>query len=141
MNAIVKREELLIKNGKKIVEGNESLKDLSNIMENEEFKTFYKKHMTNWMDIKCTSIYMRLYSEFKTKYNEISNMELDKNIIVFLLRKIMIDQDLRPFSIKTIDKMQETKWNTKEFWSEFETFMLINQKQLLLTDNNDSLCE
>jgi len=141
MNAIVKREELLIKNGKKIVEGNEFLKDLSNIMENEEFKTFYKKHMTNWMDIKCTSIYMRLYSEFKTKYNEISNMELDKNIIVFLLRKIMIDQDLRPFSIKTIDKMQETKWNTKEFWSEFETFMLINQKQLLLTDNNDSLCE
>ncbi len=129
-----KQETILIKNGKEITENNEFLKDLSNLMENEEFKTFYNKHMTNWMDIKCTAIYMRLYTEFKTKYKQIADMELDKHIIVFLLRKIMIDKELRPFSIKTIEKMQNKKWNSKKFWREFEKYMLVNQKQLLITD-------
>ena len=137
MNSIVehnKDEHILIKNGKNITETNEFLRDLSNLMENEEFKNFYNKHMTNWLDIKCTTIYMRLYSEFKTKYKEIANTELDKHIVVFLLRKIMTDRELRPFSIKTIDKMQEKKWNTKSFWREFEKYMLTNQKQLLIAD-------
>lgn len=137
MNSIVehnKDDHILIKNGKEITENNEFLKDLSNLMENEEFKIFYNKHMTNWLDIKCTTIYMRLYSEFKTKYKEIANTELDKHIVVFLLRKIMTDRELRPFSIKTIDKMQEKKWNTKNFWREFEKYMLTNQKQLLIAD-------
>lgn len=137
MNSIVehnKDEHILIKNGKNITETNEFLRDLSNLMENEEFKIFYNKHMTNWLDIKCTTIYMRLYSEFKTKYKEIANTELDKHIVVFLLRKIMTDRELRPFSIKTIDKMQEKKWNTKTFWREFEKYMLTNQKQLLIAD-------
>ena len=137
MNSIVehnKDEHILIKNGKNITETNEFLRDLSNLMENEEFKNFYNKHMTNWLDIKCTTIYMRLYSEFKTKYKEIANTELDKHIVVFLLRKIMTDRELRPFSIKTIDKMQEKKWNTKTFWREFEKYMLTNQKQLLIAD-------
>ena len=129
-----KHENILIKNGKEITENNEFLKDLSNLMENEEFKTFYNKHMTNWIDIKCTAIYMRLYTEFKTKYKQIADMELDKHIIVFLLRKIMIDKELRPFSIKTIEKMQNKKWNSKKFWREFEKYMLVNQKQLLITD-------
>ncbi len=129
-----KQENILIKNGKEITENNEFLKDLSNLMENEEFKTFYNKHMTNWIDIKCTAIYMRLYTEFKIKYKQIADMELDKHIIVFLLRKIMIDKELRPFSIKTIEKMQNKKWNSKKFWREFEKYMLVNQKQLLITD-------
>ena len=44
-----KQENILIKNGKEITKNNEFLKDLSNLMENEEFKTFYNKHMTNWI--------------------------------------------------------------------------------------------
>jgi len=139
MNTLVKcenskQEDILINNGKKIVENNEFLKDLSNLMENEEFKTFYNKHMSTWIDIKCTAIYMRLYSEFKTKYKQIAEMELDKHITVFLLRKIMTDKELRPFSIQTIEKMQEKKWRSKEFWREFEKYMLINQKQLVIVD-------
>ena len=90
--------------------------------------------MTTWIDIKCTSIYMRLYSEFKIKYKKISNVELDKHVVVFLLRKIMTDKKLRPFSIQTIDKMQEEKWESNEFWREFETYMLINHKQLGIVD-------
>ena len=31
-------------------------------------------------------------------------------------------------------KMQNKKWNSKKFWREFEKYMLVNQKQLLITD-------
>jgi len=137
MNSIVEHNNqaaVLINEGKNIVESNDFLKDLSNLMENEEFINFYNKHMTNWMDIKCTSIYMRLYSEFKNKYKILADTDLDRHIIVFLLRKIMTDKELRPFSIKTIEKMQEKKWDTKNFWREFEKYMLVNKKQLLITD-------
>lgn len=137
MNSLVKhndKDKRLINDGKKIIENNDFLKDLSNLMECDEFQIFYSKHMTNWIDIKCSTIYMRLYSEFKSKYQKISNVELDKHVVVFLLRKIMTDKELRPFSIKMIDKMQDKKWNTQLFWSEFENYMLENQKQLVITD-------
>ena len=137
MNTVVEHKNhvsILIDDGKKIVENNEFLNDLSILMENKEFINFYNKHMTNWMDIKCTTIYMRLYSEFKNKYKMVADTDLDRHIVVFLLRKLMTDKELRPFSIKTIEKMQEKNWDTKKFWREFEKYMLVNKKQLLITD-------
>ncbi len=120
--------------GKRIVQNNEFLNDLSNLMENEEFKRFYDKHMTNWMDIKCTAIYMRLYSEFKDKYKSITDKELDRYVVVFLLRKIMSDKNLLPFSIKMVEKIQEEKWKSDDFWTEFENFMVIHNNINLLED-------
>jgi len=90
-------------------------------MENEKFVSFYKKYMCDWSSLKCTSIYMRLYNEFQDKYKEISGEKLDKHIIIFLLSKIMTDSNLRPFSIKTVEKIQENK--NIDFFSEFEKFV------------------
>jgi hypothetical protein len=123
-----------VEEGKRIVQNNEFLNDLSNLMENEEFKRFYDKHMTNWMDIKCTAIYMRLYSEFKDKYKSITDKELDRYVVVFLLRKIMSDKKLLPFSIKMVEQIQEEKWKSDDFWVEFENFMLIHNDINLLED-------
>ena len=136
MDSIIEynQENAQIQEGKKIIKNNEFLRDLSSLMENEEFKKFFKKHMSNWADIKCTAIYMRLYSEFKKKYKNITDEELNKNIVVFLLRKLMCDKELRPFSIKMIDKMHEERWKSKKFWNEFEDFMIKNKTQNLIAD-------
>jgi len=123
-----------IEEGKRIVENNDFLNDLSNLMENEEFKRFYDKHMTNWIDIKCTTIYMRLYSEFKDKYKSVTDKELDRYVVVFLLRKIMSDKKLLPFSIKMVEQIQEEKWKSDDFWTEFENFMVTHHKINILED-------
>ena len=47
--------------GKEIIEKNTFFKDLSNIMENEEFNTFFKKYLNDWLDVKSIIIYMKLY--------------------------------------------------------------------------------
>ena len=114
--------------GKKIMDNNNFFKDLSNIMENEEFNSFFNKYLTNWMDVRCIIIYMKLYSEFKEKYKLMNNEELDKEVIIFLLKKIMNDKDLRTFSIKTIEK----KYNEKKLNFFKELKVLLKKKNLLL---------
>lgn len=114
--------------GKEIIDTNNFFKDLSNIMENEEFNSFFKKYLTNWMDVRCIIIYMKLYSEFKEKYKLMNNEELDREVIVFLLKKIMNDKDLRTFSIKTIEKKYDEK--KIDFFKELKK--LLKKKNLLL---------
>jgi|TARA_B110000285_G_C14624487_1_gene380587 hypothetical protein len=108
--------------GKDKINNNDFMKDLSDLMENEQFSNFFKKYMTDWDTLKCTTIYMRLYSEFKDKYKEISGKKLDKHIIIYLLSKIMTDNILRPFTIETIKKVQEEN-NKVDFFDEFEDFL------------------
>lgn len=125
-NTITKDEMINI--GKLKLTNNEFMKDLCDLMEDEKFLKFYKKYMMDWTSIKCTSIYMRLYSEFKTKYETISKDELDKNIIIFILSKIMTDSTLRPLSIEAVENIQETCLK-RDFFAEFEK--MYNQKKLL----------
>ena len=51
--------------GEKIMQNNEFLKDICELMENEQFNNFFNKYMSDWLDIKCSVTYMKLYDEFK----------------------------------------------------------------------------
>jgi hypothetical protein len=113
--------------GEKRIKENDFFKDLTDLMENKQFLNFYNKHMNNWMNIKSTVIYMRLYNEFKEKYRELKEEELDKNIIVYLLCKIMRDRQLRPMSINIIDNLLHT--GGSNYFKELET--ILNKKNLL----------
>ena len=119
--------------GEKKLQNNDFFKDLTDLMEDEKFVRFFNKWMCSWADIKSTVIYMKLYSEFKDKYKEISNEELDKSIIVYILSHIMRNKDLRPFSIKTIDNYYEHGKRKKDFFKDLELFLKNkSQNQLLL---------
>jgi hypothetical protein len=134
MNKLVEYNNmnLQIAEGKKKIENNEFLRDLSNLMENPEFKIFYSKHMSSWMDIKCTVTYMKLYDEFKNKYKEINNEELDKNLAIYLLCKIMKNPKLNSLSTKTVDKMLND--NKVSFFKEFESYLIKDDNKNLLTN-------
>ena len=69
-NSIVKLDtnKNISKQGMEIIENNDFFRDLSNIMENDEFNTFFKKYLNDWVDVKAIIVYMILYSEFKEKY-------------------------------------------------------------------------
>ena len=61
-------------------------------MENDEFNTFFKKYLNDWVDVKAIIVYMKLYSEFEEKYKKLNNEDLDKEVVVFILKKIMNDK-------------------------------------------------
>lgn len=130
-NSIVKFEtgKNINKLGKEIIEKNDFFKDLSNIMENEEFNIFFKKYLNDWVDVRAIIVYMKLYSEFKEKYKKLNDDDLDKEVVVFMLKKIMNDKDLRDFSIKTIREKYDNK--KIDFFKELE-LMLVNKNMKLL---------
>jgi hypothetical protein len=128
---VLTEHSLALKEGKKKLENNDFFQDLWTLMVHEQFKRFFDKHMSNWTEIKCSVTYMHLYNQFKIKYKELNDVELDKHLAVYLLSKIMRDKNLRPWSIKTVDKMlNEKKVN---FFEEFETLMVTNNELKLLT--------
>ena len=133
MSEIVKHETALSIGQNKIA-NNDFFKELTELLEDDKFKNFYDKYMSNWLDIKCSITYMHLYKQFKIKYKELNNEELDKNLAVYLLSKIMSDKNLRPWSIKTVDRMLDNK--KVNFFEEFENIMLTNQQLKLPALNN-----
>tara|TARA_B100001063_G_scaffold247257_1_gene291826 strand:- start:6368 stop:6769 length:402 start_codon:yes stop_codon:yes gene_type:complete len=119
-----------IQEGNRKIEENEFFQDLTTLMENPTFVRFFEKHLSNWIEVKSSITYMKLYKEFKDKYKKLTNEELDKSIIVFLLCQIMRDKQLRPFSIKTVDEVYDNK--KKSFFKEFKKFLITQNKALLL---------
>ena len=133
-NSIVNIQTSLVikEKGCEIKLNNDFFNDLSKIMENSEFNSFFKKYMTDWQDVKAVIVYMKLYSEFKKKYETLNNEKLDSDIVVFLLQKIMQDKEARPFAIETVNKIYENKRVT--FFKEFEKFLKNKNKNLISWD-------
>ena len=133
MNQIVNQKtSYQMQEGNRKIDENEFFQDLTTLMENPTFIRFFEKHMSNWIEVKSSITYMKLYKEFQDKYKELNGEKLDKSIVVFILCKIMRDKQLRPFSIKTIDEVYDSK--KKNFIDEFQQFLSTQNKALLDVD-------
>tara|TARA_B100000795_G_C22757630_1_gene422200 strand:- start:276 stop:680 length:405 start_codon:yes stop_codon:yes gene_type:complete len=130
-NKIMKYTSVDKLEGDRLLKENDFFQDLVSLMENEQFKIFFKKHMFDWTSVKSTVIYMKLYDELKTKYKKITDTELEESIVVYLLSKIMRDKNLRPFSIKTVDKIYET--GKGDFFEELDGYIKKKDNLLLNT--------
>ena len=75
---------------------------------------------------------MHLLKQFKERYAELNEGELDNLLAVYLLSKIMRDRNLRPWSINTVDKMLESK--KVDFFKEFESIMKHDNDMKLLRE-------
>ena len=123
-------EKSLISNNEGLEKGNELLNnndffnDLSKLMENDEFKVFFEKYFTNWVEIKSNVIFMKLYNEIKNRYKEMTDTELDKSVITFLIRKIMRNNNLRKISIELMNKQLEN--NKIDFFKELDIIVKSN---------------
>ena len=73
---------------------------------------------------------MHLLKQFKERYAELNEGELDNRLAVYLLSKIMRDRNLRPWSINMVDKMLESK--KVDFFKEFESIMKHDSDMKLL---------
>ena len=58
---LTKNQEIYKTQFKKIeiLNENDFLRDLSNLMENHEFKNFFDKYLGDWCDVRCSIIYIK----------------------------------------------------------------------------------
>ena len=133
--ALIKQNsfDVIRDNGNTLLETNEFFKDLSDMMENEMFRNFFKKYFYNSTESKITLIYMTLYEEFKNKWKELNDTELDKRINVFLLWRIMKDRKTNKFAIDTVLKKMDNP-NNIDIFNEMKEFINISDSTLKLKD-------
>ena len=133
--ALIKQNsfDVIRDNGNTLLETNEFFKDLSDMMENEMFRNFFKKYLYNSTESKITLIYMTLYEEFKSKWKELNDTELDKRINVFLLWRIMKDRKTNKFAIDTVLKKMDNP-NNIDIFNEMKEFINISDSTLTLKD-------
>tara|TARA_B000000475_G_C15885473_1_gene402260 strand:+ start:302 stop:718 length:417 start_codon:yes stop_codon:yes gene_type:complete len=133
--ALIKQNsfDVIRDNGNTLLETNEFFKDLSDMMENEMFRNFFKKYFYNSTESKITLIYMTLYEEFKSKWKELNDTELDKRINVFLLWRIMKDRKTNKFAIDTVLKKMDNP-NNIDIFNEMKEFINISDSTLTLKD-------
>jgi len=122
--------DIIKDSGQELIDTNDFFKDLSDIMEDDKFSKFFNKYFFNLTESKITIIYMTLYNEFKTKWKELNDEELDKKINVFLLWKIMKDRKMNKFAIQTVlNKLDNPNTN---IFNELKEFIEISDKTLKL---------
>ena len=136
VNTIVKQNSFdIVRNeGDKLIQDNEFFKDLTEIMENETFAKFFKKYFYDSTESKITIIYMTLYQEFKTKWKELNDTELDKRINTFLLWRIMKDTKTNKFAIQTVLNKLEKPNHSKEIFDELKEFIQISENTMKLKE-------
>jgi len=133
-NEIAKRESLEIKQaGENLLNTHEFFNDLSELMENEKFSIFFNKYFTTMSETKITVVYMKLYQEFKEKWKEMNNEDLDKRINVFLLWRMMRDRKINKFALHTVLNHLENPKKINIF-DNLKEFIEISDKNMKLKD-------
>ena len=90
----------------------ESINDLSNLMENKEFRSFYDKYLTNWDDIKSVTMFMKVYENFellvKPYLTNISQKE-KKQILAMMTEKAIKNSYYRQNICQQMTEFMEGK--------------------------------
>ena len=133
-NELAKRESFEIKQaGEKLLDTHEFFNDLSELMENEKFSSFFNKYFTTMSETKITIVYMKLYQEFKEKWKEMNNEDLDKRINVFLLWRMMRDRKINRFALHTVLNHLENPKKVNIF-DDLKEFIEISDRNIKLKD-------
>lgn len=132
INILINNETNKILNkGEEILKNHDFFKDLSELMENERFISFFNKYFTNMSESKITVVYMKLYKEFKDKWKELNDEDLDKRINVFLLWKLMKDKETNSFALHTVLNKMEGK-NKNSIFDDLSEFIKLTDKKLTI---------
>jgi len=114
----------LLEKGQSILNNHEFFNDLSELMEDAKFNTFFEKYFTDMNEIKVTLTYMKLYKEFKNKWRTLTDTELDKRINIYLMWKMMKNPTTNRLALHTVLKHFENP-KSNNIFNGIQEFMSI----------------
>lgn len=99
----------LLNEGGKVLKKNKFFNDLENIMSNCEFKKFYDEYFKNFNDIKVILLYMKLYETIQKEYFEKNNKEIEKELLAYIIKNLMMDNITRKAIFKSFNTFTDEK--------------------------------
>ena len=107
-NSLVqKKEEIIEKDGGKILETNKFFNDLVDLMQNTTFRKFYNEYFEDWSDIQVMIFYMKLYAAIETEYQNRRGEPISRSSIVYIMHKIMSNGNTRKAALAMFKNFKE----------------------------------
>jgi hypothetical protein len=89
---INKFKKKAIKKGSDILKNNKFFKDLDNVMDKKNnFRLFYDEYFKDFTDIKTMIFYMKLYETIELEYAERHGVNIEKELLAYMIKEIMRD--------------------------------------------------
>jgi len=93
----------IIKEGKKILKENDFFADLDYIMSDNCFRSFYSKYFKDYTDVKTILLYMKLYETIQVEYKERYNLDIEKELLAYIIKELMCDDISRKSIIESFN--------------------------------------
>jgi hypothetical protein len=89
---INKFKKKAIKKGSDILKNNKFFKDLDSVMDKKNnFRLFYDEYFKDFTDIKTMIFYMKLYETIELEYEERHGVNIEKELLAYMIKEIMHD--------------------------------------------------
>jgi len=85
----------IIKEGKTILKNNDFFNNLDNLMNDNNFRSFYNIYFKDYTDIKVVLLYMKLYETIQIEYKERNGIEIERELLAYMIKELMNDNDSR----------------------------------------------
>lgn len=94
-NILIKNNNIskdIIEKGNKILQENDFFAELDYIMNDNNFRSFYSKYFKDFTDIKTIILYMKLYETIQVEYKERYKIDIEKELLAFMIKELMCDE-------------------------------------------------
>ncbi len=102
-----KIDEFIRVEGQRIYNKNGFFRDLSRLMEKADFQAFHEKYLADWSDIEVTMMYMKLYTDIKSKYPQSFERPASKELALFITSKVIGNNETRRFLIEKFTEFKK----------------------------------
>ena len=97
--------------GNKIYEENNFLKDLYNMMNDNNFRIFVNKYLDKWDNIKNIILFIKLFETIEKEYFKIFNKNISKQEMLYSIKHLFLDNNLRKVILKSYDNFQKYNYD------------------------------
>ena len=92
----------------KLKQNNNFISDLCNLMNNNVFKSFYKKYCNTWLNVNTIIMYMKLYEIIEISYYNKFNKKITQKEMLFILNNIIKNSILREIVVNNYQIYKST---------------------------------
>lgn len=103
----------IINEGNKIYEENDFLRDLYNMMNDNNFRVFVNKYLDKWDNIKNIILFIKLFETIEKEYYQIFKKKISKQKMLYSIKHLFANKELRKVILESYDNFQ--KYNNNQY--------------------------
>jgi len=103
----------IINEGNKIYEENDFLRDLYNMMNDNNFRIFVNKYLDKWDNIKNIILFIKLFETIEKEYYQIFKKKISKQKMLYSIKHLFANKDLRKVILESYNNFQ--KYNNNQY--------------------------